>query len=351
MSQDDGQEKSFEASTEKIRKARTKGNVPISTDLALFLMFVGVLIGLYAAQTPAISLGEALGRFLWTPVQATDRVFAGEGGDQLVLSALWFLTIIVGPAAALIVVGLIVQQAIVFAPTKLKPDLKRLSPIEGIKNKYGPRGMAEFLKSGGKITATTICGGLYLWSRREHFAGVLLTSPEDILPLMLAEVAAILMIGTGIALFVAVLDVPFRRLAHNKRLRMSRQEMTDENKEMEGDPTQRNQRKQRAKDIAQAQTVREVERADVLIVNPTHYAVALLWQRTEETVPVCVAKGKDELALTMIERARSKGVPVREDPPCARALFATVNMGEAIKPEHFAAVAAAIRFADRVRSQ
>ena len=130
---------------------------------------------------------------------------------------------------------------------------------------------------------------------------------------------------------------------------MSHKEQREETKESEGDPQMKAQRRQRAQKIAMSRMVAETKNADVLIVNPTHYAVALTWSRMGEDLPTCVAKGTDELALRLREAAAEAGVPIRDDPPCARSLHAAVEVGDPIRPEHFKAVAAAIRFADRVR--
>ena len=125
--------------------------------------------------------------------------------------------------------------------------------------------------------------------------------------------------------------------------------MREEAKQSEGDPHMKAQRRSRAEAIATNRMLLDVPKADVVIVNPTHYAVALKWSRTRGSAPVCVAKGEDELALRIREIAATARMPVHADPPTARALHATVAIGREIAPEHYRAVAAAIRFADRMR--
>jgi flagellar biosynthetic protein FlhB len=132
---------------------------------------------------------------------------------------------------------------------------------------------------------------------------------------------------------------------------MSRKELMDEYKESEGDPHFKAARRQRAQDIATNRMLADVEGADVVIVNPTHYAVALRWDRGKGGAPVCVAKGVDEIARVIRERAALHGVPVHSDPPAARAIYAAVELGQEIRIEHFRAVAAAIRFADAMRKK
>ena len=132
---------------------------------------------------------------------------------------------------------------------------------------------------------------------------------------------------------------------------MTHQELKDENKQSEGDPHMRASRRDRGREIASNRMLHDVPNADVVIVNPTHYAVALKWSRAENAVPVCVAKGADELARRIRVRAEQAGVPIHSDPPTARSIHAMVEVGQMIHPDHYKAVAAAIVFADRMRAR
>ena len=152
-----------------------------------------------------------------------------------------------------------------------------------------------------------------------------------------------------IAVTIAGVDLVWQRFDHARRLRMSYQDLREEARQSEGDPHMKAQRRSRAEAIATNRMLLDVPKADVVIVNPTHYAVALKWSRAKGSAPVCVAKGEDEVALRIREVAATAGVPVHSDPPTARALHATVEIGREIAPEHYRAVAAAIRFADRMR--
>jgi flagellar biosynthetic protein FlhB len=159
------------------------------------------------------------------------------------------------------------------------------------------------------------------------------------------------LLATVAALVIGLADLVWQRLHHLSRNRMSRKELEDELREAEGDPMLKGQRRQAAVAIAMNQAAAAVPKADVVIVNPTHYAVALAWDRGAGRAPVCVAKGVDEVALQIRRLAAEAGVPLRSDPPTARALHATVAVGEEIPRSHFRAVAAAIRFADKVRQR
>ncbi|WOI52940.1 flagellar biosynthesis protein FlhB [Parvularcula sp. LCG005] len=350
MSEDSGLDKSFEASPEKQRKARKKGNIPLSTDAAVLASYLGFLLGMLGAGGAALGLAKALVPIFWHPEELGQSVLSGSaGGELLFREPLMAVMMVIGPAAIAVVLVLVAQQGIVLAPTKLKPDLRRINPVEGFKKRYGAQGMSEFLKSGLKIIFVAIVGGLYLWLRQDHFLSAFQQEAGMFPELMRREVTNIIGLACIVAAIIAALDLPAKRMAHSRKLKMTRQEVSDEHKEMEGDPQQKQMRRRRAQEFSQATMLRATAKADVVIVNPTHYAVALQWDRQPTSVPVCVAKGVDHLALSLIDRARLSGVPVREDPPCARALHATVKVGDAIREEHFAAVAAAIRFADAIR--
>ena len=132
---------------------------------------------------------------------------------------------------------------------------------------------------------------------------------------------------------------------------MTHEELKKESKENEGDPELKRNRRDRAQAIAQNKMLQDVPKADVVIVNPTHYSVALQWHREQGGAPVCVAKGTDEIAARIREIAAESGVPIKSDPPTARAIYATVEIGDEIEREHYAAVAAAIHFADTIRAK
>jgi len=152
-----------------------------------------------------------------------------------------------------------------------------------------------------------------------------------------------------VALAIGGVDYLWQRYDHLRRHRMSHRDLQDEHKQHEGDPHMKNERRQRANRIAGDQMMADVPGADVVIVNPTHYAVALKWSRAPNSAPICVAKGVDHVALAIRAVAKDHGVPVRSDPPTARAIHATTDIGMEIDPEQYQTVAAAIRFSEAMR--
>ena len=197
-----------------------------------------------------------------------------------------------------------------------------------------------------------LTGGLLFWFLGRHAADLFATmslTPAQGLALMLGLVFQFLLIVFCVSLVFGAVDYLWQVLRHRARNRMSRQEMVEEHKEAEGDPHFKQHRRQRGQEIALNRMLRDVETADVVVVNPMHYAVALKWNRARRQAPVCVAKGVDEAAAAIRARAAEHGVPIHRDPPTARAIYAAVRLGEPVRPDHYRAVAAAIRFAEAMR--
>jgi len=256
----------------------------------------------------------------------------------------WFL--LPGFASLLSVLA---QRSFVFAPTKLAPKLSRINPIQNAKNKYGMSGLFEFAKNFAKLLCFSLVLAAFLAFRLPEMAGSLHAEPAVIGALIGRMLIEFLFVVLLIALSIGMLDYLWQRFDHLRKNRMSHREVKDEHKQHEGDPHLKQERRQRATQIASQQMMGDVITADVIIVNPTHYAVALKWSRLPGAAPVCVAKGVDHVALAIRDLAMSHGVPVRSDPPTARAVYALTPIGQEIDPKHYRAVAAAIRFAQTMR--
>lgn len=351
----DGQEKTFDASESKIKKSRDKGDTPQSKEANTFMLYASLLIvivmvggsvsrQLFTSLSVMLARSPELGNML---LQDQDAVPLKQIFNDIVMamSPVFLIPMV------FILVSLLVQQAIVVAPEKIKPKLSRISPISNAKQKYGPTGMVEFLKQLTKLSFVAAISVLFFYQAFFELSGLSATSTHSLLGEMkrvTLKLTLYILIATAL---ITLIDLPYARFAHMKKLRMTLQEVKDESKENDGDPHMKRARRMRAEEISKSNMLRDVAKADVIIVNPTHYAVALQWSRDKGTVPLCVAKGVDELAMRIRERAGLHDIPIHSDPPCARSLHAVLEVGEGIKPEHYAAVAAAIYFADSARSK
>jgi flagellar biosynthetic protein FlhB len=247
-------------------------------------------------------------------------------------------------ACAAGVAGNLIQTGFMFSPERLSLDFHKVSPATGFKRIFGIDGFMQFLKSLLKVSLT---GVLAWWVLNPHLNELeslvgmdpmaMLGFAADILRRLVFAVAAFL-------LMVAGADWFWQRQRFMRRMRMTKEELKEDFRQSEGDPHIKARQKQLRNERARRRMMAAVPKATVVVMNPTHYAVALKYDTAEAPAPLCVAKGMDSLALKIREVAEAAGVPVIEDPPLARALYATVDVDEVIPQAHYEAVAKIIGF-------
>jgi flagellar biosynthesis protein FlhB len=353
--EDDGAEKSFDPTPKRLEDARKRGEIASAADLTTAAAYGGfALAAALFGGGALLSAAGPLQHMLGHAAALSDQVFAGRGAPVLGPGAgaalLPLAPFALLPAGAALVL-LIALRGIVIAPERLSPRLSRISPLAALGHKFGPDGLFEFGKGLVKLSLFAIVLGWILARDVELMVGLVgATVPQGMLA-MIGIMADVILAVCLLSLVLGGADRLWQALRLIQRLRMTRKEMLDEAKEAEGDPMLKSQRRQKAVGYAMGQMMADVPKADVVIVNPTHYAVALRWDRLQGGAPVCVAKGVDEIALRIRALAMEAGVPIHSDPPTARLLHATVPLGHEIRPDHYRAVAAAIRFADRLRQK
>ncbi len=352
---DEDNDKQFDPTQKKLDDARKKGEIAKSADLTTAAAYGGfLLVSMTMGPAALIGLSTTLTVLLGQSHDLSVEMFAGAGTafhagilkEVFWGTAPWFVF-----PAVLAVLALVAQRAILFTPSKIAPKLNRISPLSGIKNKFGRQGLFEFLKSTTKLVIYSVILGFFLAAQMDRILGSVRLPPALVLVELGRMVVALAAIVLLVALVLGGVDYLWQSAEHIRKNRMSRKEMMDEHKQSEGDPVMKQQRRQRAQELALNKMLSDVPTADVVIVNPTHFAVALKWDRTAAAAPVCVAKGVDEIAARIRELAYENAVPVHSDPPTARALHAGVDIGDQIAPEHYQAVAAAIRFAESIRQK
>jgi flagellar biosynthetic protein FlhB len=351
--QDEDTDKSFDATPQKLLEARKKGEIAKSNDLLTAASYAGLLVALMMAGASGI---RAFGTAMMIPLDRAAELsplFMTQGvspalGGLLGQAGLSLLPFFLLPAVA-VILATFAQRAWVFAPSKLAPKLSRISLISNAKNKFGRSGLFEFTKSFAKLSIYSVVLGVFIWLRLPEMMAAIQTSPQQTLFLMAQLCLVFLSIVVVISAAIGGIDAIWQHFEHLRKNRMSRKEITDETKNAEGDPHLKQERRQRAMALSQNQMMGDVPTADVVIVNPTHYAVALKWSKLPGEAPICVAKGIDEIALTIRTKAEEADVPIHSDPPTARSLYATTDIGDQIEPQHYQAVAAAIQFAQAMR--
>lgn len=351
--EDESGEKSHEPSERKLQEARRKGEVPRSTDIGAAAAYAGLLLAAVAGGAWSV---EATGTALSALVAQADRLaplfFEGQPAAPLAALlaalvppfALWF-----GLPALAVLSAVIAQRAFTVTPDKLLPKPSRLSLVSNAKNKFGRNGLFEFAKSFAKLVVISAVLAVFLAARLDVILVSIMTAPAPASAAMGRLMVEFLALIAVVAGAIGALDHLWQHAEHRRRHRMSHKELRDEAKEAEGDPWLKQERRMRAEAIASNRMLADVPGADVVIVNPTHYAVALKWSRAPGAAPAVVARGTDEIARRIRETAEEHGVPIYRDPPTARALFADVALEHEVPPEHYRAVAAAIRFAEGMR--
>ena len=345
----DPESKTEEATPRKLAEARKKGDVAKSPDVASALSLMGAAaVVLMAGGWFAASMAEQLLPFIARPHAMMGGLDAGAGveiGAQAVwaiapfLGAVMFATILGGAG------GNLVQSGLIFTGEKIKPDWSKVSPLKGFKRIFGPDGLFQFLKTLLKLVAVGVICWMVLKPHVRELETLAAMPPAMILP-MARDLAIALMVSALVFLgFTAGGDYLWQRYRFAERMKMSKEELKEDYKQSEGDPHVKAKLKQIRAQRSRQRMMQNVPKATVVVTNPTHYSVALRYEPGDgDPAPVCVAKGVDAVALRIREVAREHSVPIVENVPLARALYAAVDIDETIPREHFEAAAKVIGF-------
>ncbi|MFZ4807706.1 MAG: flagellar biosynthesis protein FlhB [Hyphomicrobiaceae bacterium] len=339
--------KTEEATEKKTRDAIERGNVPFSKEASISVSLFGILIATtYMIGDRSLELASTLTRFI---SQAHEwPIENGADASRLVAFAFAGAALLVAPIAILLMVSgfaaSFAQNPPQFAYDRIKPDWSRISPASGWKRLFGVQGVVEFLKSLFKLAAVGAVAVLFLrWSQND-FVNALFMEPAG-LPLHVKSMAgrAILLLAIA-TLFLVTADVIWSRLHWLSELRMTKQEVKDEHKQLDGDPLIKARQRSLARQRSRQRMLAAVPRATFVITNPTHYAIAMRYVREESAAPVVVAKGQDLVALRIRAIAEEHNIPIVEDKPLARALYSKVRVDQAIPAEFYKAVASVVYF-------
>lgn len=343
---DTSQEKTEEPTSKKLRDAKKKGQVPRSKELnSMSIMVIGagglLIMGssIIAHLAAMMTSGFTLSR---------EEIMDSDALVSHFQDALWMVLQGLFPFLALMAIVALATPLLLggwsFNTDSMAFKGSRMNPIEGFKRIFSAKGLMELVKALAKFFMVSFIVVIFMWSRSEEFLGL---GKEEFLPGL--EHAAWLfgysfLVMSLSLMVIAAIDVPFQLWDHSKKLKMSMQEIRDEMKETEGRPEVKSKIRALQQEMAQRRMMQDVPTADVIITNPTHYAVALKYDRDKMAVPVVVAMGKDLMALKIREVATEAGVEIFEAPPLARALYANSRIGQEIPQQLFYAVAQVLAF-------
>ena len=350
----DPESKTEDATPRKLEDARKKGDVAKSMDVGAALSLMGAsVIVLGAGGYFATSMAEQLLPFIASPHTMLGGLEAGAG-IEIGMQALWAVTPFLGAVMLATIVGgaggNLAQSGIMFTGDKLKPQWNRVSPMAGFKRLFGPDGLMQFLKTFVKLLVIGMICWLVLKPHVREFENMAAMPPAMILPFA-RDLAIALMVSALVFLgFTAGADYLWQRYRFAERMKMTKEEVKEDYKQSEGDPHVKAKLKQIRAQRSRQRMMQNVPKATVIVTNPTHYSVALRYEK-DDAAPVCVAKGVDALAMRIREVAREHSVPIVENVPLARALYASVDVDETIPREHFEAAAKVIGFVMQSRKK
>jgi flagellar biosynthetic protein FlhB len=348
MARDDRTEK---ATPKHRKRAREKGQVAKSADLGGSVVVAVGLVALSMLGPQIVEAGASAFRLMLGEIANPTYATSAAGLDDLMHSALDVIVLAVAPVAgACMAAGVLANVAQVGlrpTPGALKPDFRRINPVSGAKNLFGPNAVFEALKAIAKIAVVGAVAALALLPGLTGLA-----ANVDISPYALGELSGKSALGVAqhaafAYLLVGVIDYAWKRHRHEKQLMMSKQQVRDEVRQYGVSAEVKAALRRRQAQMARARMMAAVPDADVVVANPTHYAVALTYDGSR-VAPEVVAKGKDLIAAQIRRIAEENDVPVIEDPPLARALHSSVEIGQIIPEELYAAVARVLAFVYRL---
>jgi len=354
MADDRDEAQQTEQPTQKrLDQAREQGDIIKSSEVTSLVLLAGCTMALAMfGKSTMTGLAGLLQSFLEQPdTMAVD----GPGLIMLMQSLLMRVAMVVAPLfgvfALAAIVGHVIQGRPGFTPSKLAPDFSKVSPLAGFKRLFGLDGWMNLVKGLAKIAIVGIAVWTQVWPARTTLDSILGQSPGGVVADMGHLLFKVLMAALGAMAVIAAADYFLQYTQFMKRNRMSKQEIKEEYRQNEGDPHIKAKIRQLRQERSKRRMMTRVPQATVVLMNPTHYAVALQYESGTMAAPICIAKGVDALALKIRAVAEDNNVPVIENPPLARALHASVEIDEPVPAEHYKAVAQVIGYVMRLQGK
>jgi flagellar biosynthesis protein FlhB len=353
MAESDQEQKTEDPSDKRIEEARDEGQLPVSREMATWFLFIATLI-VIAWLVPGMSLRMAASM---RPFLESSHAISLEGGG--IQRALGNVMTEIGVAtaityallAAAVIIGTMLQTGFYFNTARLKFDVTKISPLNGFRTLFSVRSLVEFGKSFFKLVVIGLVAVCVFWpliDKLPFFVGHDLTLSLQFLHKEAIHLIVIMML---VITLIAVTDLLYQRFSYFRGLRMTKQEVKDEHKQMEGDPMIKSRLRAIRLEKARRRMMAQVPKADVVITNPTHYAVALAYDNKKFAAPMVVAKGINLIAERIRAMAEEHDVPLVSNPPLARALYDTVEVDDIIAPAHYRAVAEVISYVYKLKKK
>lgn len=351
MADDSAQERELPASQKRLEQAREKGQVPRSRDLSSSLLLLAAAAGLWVWGSSVYgAFAHLLLGGLAIPAEAsrdTGAMMAFVGQMAVAGVGILLPMLAIGLVASL--AGGLAMGGWIFSVQAFAPQFSRLNPVEGFGRIFSGKGAMELLKATLKALVVGAVAAWVLWSEKGELALLLQLAPQESIKSMAVLCGRAFMWLAAATLLIASVDVPWQLYQHFSRLRMSRQELQDESRESEGNPQIKQRIRALQRERARRRMMAAVPKADVVVTNPTHFAVALAYDQGSARAPIIVAMGSDRVAQRIREIAREASVPIVEAPPLARALYRYGELEQEIPAALYNAVALLLAYVYQLR--
>lgn len=351
MAEESDVEKTEPASPRRLEKAKEEGQAPRSRELNTFmLLIVGVSTLWIISQNLFTALRGVIRNSMWfEPKLAYDDAVMLTNAVQSAWNTLLAMLPLFGILFVIAIFSSVLLGGLIFSAKPLQPKLEKLNPLKGIKRMFSAQTLIELLKALGKATLIGTVSVLVMWYYRGEMLGLMQLSATEAMAKGLKLVALCCLLIVSSLILIVAIDVPWQLYSHYKKLRMSKQDLKEEHKQSDGDPHVKGRIRAQQREMAQRRMMAAVPHADVVITNPTHYAVALKYTEGEGSAPTVIAKGKDLTALRIKELATESRVPLFEAPPLARILHKHVPLDREIPVELYSAVAEILAWVFQLR--
>lgn len=351
MAEESDQERTEAPSPQRLEKAREEGQVPQSRELATFVV---LMTGGAALWMMASSLGQTLSRIVRGGLQFEPAIARDSAHVMAQLSNQFFdAALALAPFLALVVIATLASPLLLrgwlFSSKAFMPDFNRLNPLSGVKRMFSTQGLVELVKSLAKVGLLGVVAAWLIWSNLDAIVSLSLETPSTAIQHMGDLIGKVFLLASGAMIFIVVLDLPYQLWSYYNKLKMTKEQLRQEAKESEGDPHIKARIRAQQREVARRRMMAEVPTADVVVTNPTHFAVALKYSEGRMRAPRVVAKGADAVAAKIRELAAEHKVPLLEAPPLARALFRHTDLGDEIPATLYAAVAEVLAYVFQLR--
>ena len=351
MAEESGQEKTEEPSAKRLNDAREKGQVPRSKEFTTVIVLI-------ASAVTLMFIGEGLIQSIGKVMKKSFSFTRKEIFDPAALADhFWFsietISLDLGTFLAITVLAALIAPTSIggwnFSAKAFGVKLEKLDPLKGLKRILGPQGLIELIKALGKFILVGVISTFIIWGLRDQ----LLTLGMQEVEVAMAALGNIVIWGflavSSSLILIALIDVPFQHWNHIRQLKMTKQELKDEGKETDGNPEMKGRIRRMQIELSQQRMMQDIPEADVIITNPTHYAIAIRYDQAGSGAPTVVAKGADLIAQQIRTVGDANEVPVLSAPPLTRAIYFSTEIGEEIPSGLYIAVAQVLAFVFQLR--